>query len=91
MLMDPIKTSPYGLKGQKGPMFENISQKTTSDIQALSPAGSLISSQDMISGRSYGQPGVPVAFAPPSVLDLNGQTPNNPSKEVPYLINGPKF
>jgi hypothetical protein len=89
--MDPSKTSPFGLKGQKGPLFENIAQRVTSDIQALAPGGTLISSQDMISGRTYGQPGVKPAYAPPSLLDLNGQTPNDPSREVPYIINGPKF
>ena len=89
-LYDLLPTSPLGLKGQPGPTFENISQRYTSDIQALAPAGALLSSQDMISGRTYAV-GYKPAFAPPSQLDLNGQTPNNPSKGIPYTLFGPKF
>jgi len=91
MLMNPATTSKFGLKGQNGPTFENISQKFTSDIQALAPVGALLSSQDMLVGRNYGaQLGTP-AFAPPSVLDLSGQTPDDPTKQVPYDKYGPKF
>ena len=90
MLMNPNKTSKLGLKGQNGPEFENEGQKTTSDIQALANGGALIDSQDMLKGRIYAV-GYKPAFAPPSQLDLNGQTPDNPSSQVPYLKYGPKF
>lgn len=53
-LLNPITTSPFGLKGNKGPEFENEGQMMTSTIQAfvgLPPTNTLLTSQDLITGR----------------------------------------
>lgn len=73
-LFDKLKTSNYSLKGQQGPNFENEGQKTSSNIQALSKNNMLVSSQDLLTGRSYGQSPNQVKVNP-SKLDLNGITP----------------
>jgi hypothetical protein len=70
-LFDKLKNGLYGLKGQAGPTFENEGQRTSSNIQALSKNNILISSQDMISGRTTSTTKIK-----PSVLDLNGKTPD---------------
>ena len=70
-LFDKLKTGLYSLKGQTGPAFENEGQRSSSNIQALSKNNVLISSQDLISGRSTGNTKIA-----PSKLDLNGKTPN---------------
>jgi hypothetical protein len=70
-LFDKLKNGLYGLKGQVGPTFENEGQRTSSNIQALSKNNILISSQDMISGRTTS-----ITKIKPSVLDLNGKTPD---------------
>ena len=70
-LFDKLKTGLYSLKGQAGPTFENEGQRTSSNIQALSKNNILISSQDLISGRTTGTTKIK-----PSGLDLNGKTPN---------------
>lgn len=88
-LLNTSTTSVFGLKGNKGPKFEDISDRTTSDIQGLVQGQALLSSQDMINGRIYA-PYKP-AFAPPSQLDLNGKAPDDPTKQVPYTKYGPKF
>jgi hypothetical protein len=69
-LFDKLKTGLYSLKGQAGPTFENEGQRSSSNIQALSKNNVLISSQDLISGRSTGTTKIK-----PSGLDLNGKTP----------------
>ena len=69
-LFDKLKNGLYGLKGQQGPAFENEGQRTSSNIQALSKNNVLISSQDLISGRTTS-----VTKIKPTVLDLNGATP----------------
>lgn len=53
-LLNPLTTSPFGLKGNKGPEFENEGQMMTSTIQAfvgVPPTNNLRVSQDLISGR----------------------------------------
>jgi len=62
------------LKGNPGPTFENEGQKTSSNIQALASNNILIESQDLVSGRTYGNNRNRVRVAP-SELDLNGTTP----------------
>ena len=69
-LFDKLKTGLYSLKGQTGPAFENEGQRSSSNIQALSKNNVLISSQDLISGRTTGNTKIA-----PSKLDLNGKTP----------------
>lgn len=73
-LFSKLKDSTLSLKGQQGPTFESIGQRTTSDIQALAKNNSLVASQDLISGRTYGPSQYQTKVAP-SVLDLNGTTP----------------
>ena len=73
-LFSKLKDSNYSLKGQPGPAFENEGQKTSSNIQALAKNNIMVSSQDLISGRTYGQSVNRVKIVP-SVLDLNGSTP----------------
>jgi hypothetical protein len=73
-LFDKLKDSIISLKGQPGPNFENEGQRTSSTIQALSKNNTLVSSQDMISGREYGQSPNRTKVAP-SQLDINGKTP----------------
>jgi len=73
-LFDKLKDSTLSLKGQQGPNFENIGQRTSSNIQTLAKNNNLVSSQDLISGRTYG-PAQNRTKVAPSVLDLNGETP----------------
>jgi hypothetical protein len=80
-LFDKLKTSNYILKGQQGPSFENEGQKTSSNIQALTNKNQLVSSQDLISGRTYGN-GVNRVKVAPSGLDLNGKTPLSYTKAL---------
>ena len=74
-LFDKLKNSgTLSLKGNSGPTFENEGQKTSSNIQALTNNNTLISSQDLQIGRTYGNNRNRVRIAP-SGLDLNGTTP----------------
>ena len=73
-LFDKLKDGLLGLKGQPGPNFENEGQRTSSNIQALAKNNALVSSQDLVSGRFYGQAPNRTRVAP-SQLDLNGETP----------------
>jgi hypothetical protein len=53
-LLNPIQTSELGLSGNPGPEFENQGQMRTSTIQAFTgdpQTGTLLASQDLISGR----------------------------------------
>jgi hypothetical protein len=76
-LFDKLKTGLYGLKGQQGPTFENEGQRASSNIQALTSHNTLISSQDLISGRTTGKTKIK-----PSGLDLNGKTPESYTKKL---------
>jgi len=73
-LFSKLKDSLFGLKGEPGPNFENEGQRVSSNIQALARNNNLISSEDLISGRTYGVDPNRVKISP-SVLDLNGKTP----------------
>jgi hypothetical protein len=73
-LFSKLKDSLLGLKGQTGPAFENEGQRTSSNIQALTSNNKLVSSQDLVSGRTYGK-GSSRVKVNPSSLDLNGATP----------------
>jgi len=73
-LFSKLKDSTLSLKGQQGPNFENEGQRVSSNIQALARNNTLVSSQDLISGRTYG-PAQNRTKVAPSVLDLNGETP----------------
>jgi hypothetical protein len=86
-LFDKLKTGLFGLKGQTGPTFENEGQRTSSNIQALSKNNVLISSQDLISGRTYGQ-GKSQVKVKPSGLDLNGKTPDQYTQTLGSSNNG---
>lgn len=81
-LIDKLPSSPLGLKGKPGPNFENVFQKSTSDIQALASNNALKSSQDMITGRTYGR-GNNIVKVPASRLDLGGQTPKQYTQNLP--------
>lgn len=53
-LLNPTTTSVLGLKGNKGPEFENEGQMMTSRIQAfvgVPPTNTLLTSEDLITGR----------------------------------------
>jgi hypothetical protein len=80
-LFDKLKTSNFSLKGQQGPAFENEGQKTSSNIQALAKNNIMVSSQDLISGRTYGN-GTDRVKVAPSGLDLNGKTPSTYTKTL---------
>lgn len=73
-LFDKLKNGLLGLKGQPGPNFENEGQRTSSNIQALAKNNIMVSSQDLISGRTYGTAPNQTKIAP-STLDLSGVTP----------------
>jgi hypothetical protein len=73
-LFDKLKDSTISLKGQQGPNFENEGQRSSSNIQALAKNNTLISSQDLIDGRTYGQGSNRVKVVPSS-LDIDGKTP----------------
>ena len=74
-LFDKLRNDgTLSLKGNPGPAFENEGQKTSSNIQALASNNILIESQDLTSGRTYGNNRDRVRIAP-SELDLNGKTP----------------
>jgi hypothetical protein len=83
-LLGMLSLSRYGLGGLPGPTFENESQRTTSNIQALATNNSLISSQDMVNGRFYGT-GRFTVYQSPSVLDMNGTIIGGS-----YRDNGPR-
>ena len=74
-LFDKLRNSgTLSLRGNSGPNFENEGQRTSSNIQALTKNNVLIESQDLKSGRTYGNPPSRVKVAP-SKLDLDGTTP----------------
>ncbi len=80
-LLDPITTSVFGLAGNKGPEFENEGQMMTSNIQAfvgVPPTNTLLSSQDLISGRLSRQ----IPFYP------YFKAPSNPPVSFPPGLEG---
>ena len=88
-LLDKLKFSKYSLKGQPGPNFENISQKSTSDIQALAPNGELLKSQDLLSGRKTGS-NLAISNPPVSAPDKFAGKPFYPAIGGEYKMKGPK-
>jgi len=84
-LFDKLKNGLLGLKGQSGPNFENEGQRTSSNIQALTKNNVLVSSQDLVSGRSTGKTKIS-----PSSLDLDGKTPAQYTKVLGSTNNGGK-
>lgn len=89
-LFDKLKDGLLGLKGQPGPNFENEGQRASSNIQALSKNNKIVSSQDMVLGRTYGQAPNRVKVAP-SGLDLSGVTPKEYTKILGTTNPGPAF
>jgi hypothetical protein len=89
-LFDKLKTGLYGLKGEKGPIFESESQRSTSNIQALSKNNKIVSSQDMTLGRTYGQAPNRTKVSPSS-LDLGGVTPKEYTRISGTTNSGPTF
>ena len=89
-LFDKLRTGLLGLKGQPGPNFENEGQRTSSNIQALSKNNKIVSSQDMVLGRTYGQAPNRVKVAPSS-LDLGGITPKEYTRILGTTNPGPTF
>lgn len=89
-LFSKLADSTLGLKGQPGPTFENEGQRTSSNIQALAKNNTLISSQDLSLGRTYGQAPNQVKVNPSS-LDLNGVTPNQYVNLLGTTNPGPAF
>ena len=94
MLLDPISTSEFGLKGQPGPEFENEGQIFTSDIQAFNGnplSNTLLRSQDLISGRKSTQipfyPYFKSASKPP--VSFQDGFEGKPAPWGPYKSKGP--
>jgi hypothetical protein len=74
-LFDKLRNSgTLSLKGNSGPNFENEGQRTSSNIQALTNHNVLVESQDLKSGRTYGNSPNRIRIAP-SKLDIDGKTP----------------
>lgn len=82
-VQDQLKGGRLSLQGKQGDNFENLAQKFTSNIQALTKGNQLVSSQDMISGRIYGK-GLNKTAVAPSVLDKNGVTPKQYLDNLPH-------
>ena len=84
--------TPQGLslQGQPGPNFENETQRTTSDIQALANSNILQASQDLLIGRRhtsfYARPSDP----PVSFPDAFVGRPYYPALGGMYKDKGPK-
>lgn len=89
-LFDKLKDGLLGLKGQPGPNFENEGQRTSSNIQALSKNNKIVSSQDMVLGRTYGQAPNRTKVTPSS-LDLGGITPKEYTRILGTSNPGPAF
>ena len=93
-LLDPLATSEYGLKGQKGPEFEAEGQALTSTIQAFTGVpytNTLLASQDLISGRLSRQIPFTPYFKPaskPQVSFPDGFE-GRPAPWGPYKAKGP--
>lgn len=93
-IIDQLQGGTLSLNGNKGPNFENVDQKTTSNIQALTKNNALVSSQDLISGRTTGT-GRFTVFNPPSqpnvsVPDNFVASPFYPSLGGTYSNKGPR-
>jgi hypothetical protein len=75
-LFDKLNTDgTLSMRGLPGPTFENEGQRATSDIQAYVQGNNLAGSQDMSSGRTYGNSPSRIRVEP-SDLDMGGVTPD---------------
>lgn len=93
-IINQLQGGTLSLNGNSGPNFENIGQKTSSDIQALASNNALKGSQDLLTGRIYGR-GRFTVFVPPSqppvsVPDQFAGQPFYPSLGGPYASKGPR-
>jgi hypothetical protein len=76
-LFDKLRNSgTLSLRGNNGPTFENEGQRASSTIQALTNHNTLIESQDLRTGRTYGNSPNRIRVSP-SKLNLNGTTNSN--------------
>jgi hypothetical protein len=90
-LFDKLRNSgTLSLKGNIGPTFENEGQRTSSNIQALTKNNILIESQDLVTGRTYGNSPNRIKVAP-SDLDINGKTPQQYVNNLGTTNQGPTF
>jgi hypothetical protein len=85
--------TPQGLslQGQQGPNFENETQRTTSEIQALVNTGGVLQkSQDLLTGRTVGSFFTPPSNPPVSFPDAFVGVPYYPSLGGTYRNRGPQ-
>jgi hypothetical protein len=85
--------TPQGLslQGQQGPNFENETQRTTSEIQALVNNGGILQkSQDLLTGRTVGSFFTPPSNPPVSFPDAFVGVPYYPSLGGTYRNRGPQ-
>ncbi len=85
--------TPQGLslQGQQGPNFENETQRTTSEIQALVNNGGILQkSQDLLTGRTVGSFFTPPSNPPVSFPDAFVGGPYYPSLGGTYRNRGPQ-
>ena len=86
-------STPQGLslQGQQGPNFENETQRTTSEIQALVNTGGVLQkSQDLLTGRTVGSFFTPPSNPPVSSPDAFSGLPYYPSLGGVYKDKGPR-
>ena len=93
-LLDPLTTSEFGLKGQKGLEFESEGQMFTSDIQAFvgtPPTQTLLRSQDLITGHLSRQIPFTSYFKPASKppVSFPDGFEGRPAPWGPYKAKGP--
>lgn len=92
-IINQLQGGTLSLKGNPGPNFENVGQKTTSNIQALASNNALKGSQDLLTGRKYGigrfTMFIPPSQPPVSVPDQFAGQPFYPSLGGPYVNKGP--
>jgi hypothetical protein len=93
-IINQLQGGTLSLNGKQGPNFENIGQKTSSNIQALVRNNALKQSQDLLTGRIYGKGRFTVFTSPSqppvSVPDQFVGRPFYPSLGGPYASKGPR-
>lgn len=93
-IINQLQGGTLSLNGNPGSNFENIGQKTTSNIQALVSNNALKGSQDLLTGRKYGTGRFTVfvlqSQPPVSVPDQFVGRPYYPSLGGPYKDKGPR-
>ena len=93
-LLNPNKTSLLGLSGNPGPTFENQGQMNTSEIHAFlgnPQTGTLVRSQDLLSGRLSRQIPFNSYFKPASQppVSFNDSYVGKVAPWGPYKSKGP--